>query len=193
MARFPRWIWIVGALTACAFSPPETEGIPLSDSRTDFALEGRFSFRHEDSNYYGRLSWRRAGAMNSILLSSSFGQGMAEMTTDEHGARLVLGDGKAHEADKAEALTFRLLGYPLSIERLAEWIQGRNSGGDADVDAFGRLRRLRHEGWIVDYDYDSDDARAAPARIVAVRADESVELRLRIDERQVSTRGERLP
>jgi outer membrane biogenesis lipoprotein LolB len=124
-----------------------------SGGSAEFSLEGRFSLRHEERNYYGRISWRHADELDIILLSSSFGQGMAEMTVDEKGARLVLGDGRMREAPDAEALMSRVVGYPLSMKRLADWISGRGrSGGDDDVDrdAIGRLRRLRREGWIVD-------------------------------------------
>ncbi|MDR1275437.1 MAG: outer membrane lipoprotein LolB [Candidatus Accumulibacter sp.] len=179
-------------LCACTAIPPSPRradtqrrtGIP-----TEFSIEARFSFRHEEQNYYGRISWRRVGASDALLLSSSFGQGIAEMNVNENGARLVLSDGKTQEAPKAEILMHRVLGYPLSIERLAGWVFGRGKSeekneeaDDADIDAFGRIQRLRHEGWIVDYAYARDDADVPPSRIHAVHADGNAELRLAIED-----------
>ena len=47
--------------------------------------------------------------------------------------------------------------------------------------AGGRPLRLLSADWRIDYEYDSDDAQALPARLFAQRAD-GAELRLRIDE-----------
>ncbi|MDR1162496.1 MAG: lipoprotein insertase outer membrane protein LolB [Candidatus Accumulibacter sp.] len=179
-------------LCACAAFPPSSRhaepgrraGIPAG-----FSIEARFSFRHEERNYYGRISWRRVGASDALLLSSSFGQGMAEMNVDENGARLVLSDGKTQEAPNAETLMNRVLGYPLSIERLAGWVFGRGKSegkdeeaDDADTDALGRIVRLRLDGWIVDYTYARDDATAPPSRIHAAHADGNAEIRLAIED-----------
>jgi outer membrane lipoprotein LolB len=177
-------------LCACAsFSPPsaQTDLRKFQTFSEGFSLEGRFSFRFEERNYFGRISWRHSGASDAILLSSSFGQGIAEITVGETSARLVLPDGKTHEAPDTETLLRAVLGYPLSIKRLAGWISGRGAreeNVDADTDAYGRLRRLRHEGWIVDYAYENDGAFERPSRIYAVRADTQAELRLAIEDWQ---------
>ncbi|MDR2508049.1 MAG: outer membrane lipoprotein LolB [Candidatus Accumulibacter sp.] len=191
--RLPRWAALTLLLCACAASPPRTEQESVSAPSIrpeNFALEGRFSFRHEERNYYGRLDWRHAGELDSLLLSSSFGQGMAEMTADGNGARLVLGNGEIHEASRVETLTRRLFGYPLSLKQLAGWVAGRveQGGADADADSLGRLHRLRHENWIVDYVYENGEAHALPARITAVHAEGNAELRLKIDKWRIVTR-----
>ena len=162
-------------------SSPESAK-PPRDTLNAFSLDGRFSLRHEDKNYSGRLSWRHDARSNELLLSSPFGQGMAEITTDESGARLTTNDGQLYSAADAETLTRQVLGYPLPLLQLTDWIRGRaTTGGTRDLDEQGRLLRLRHEGWTVDFSYDSDDANAPPVRIIAERAG-GVDLRLRIDE-----------
>ena len=186
IVRLPFWLALTLLLCACAASPPRMgqESVSAPSVRPEsFALEGRFSFRYEDRNYYGRLDWQHAGESDSLLLSSSFGQGMAEMTVDGKGARLVLGNGEIHEADRAETLTRQLLGYPLSLKQLAGWVAGRfeQGGADADADSLGRLRRLRHESWVVEYVYENGDVHVLPARIIAVHAEGNAELRLKID------------
>ena len=96
------------------------------------------------------------------------------------GAQLVTNDGQTYAAATSELLTRQVLGYPLPLTQLADWVRGRASVA-FDVDDQGRPLRLRDDAWRIDYEYDSDDAQALPSRLVAQRSD-GVELRLRIDE-----------
>ena len=169
------------SLVACAALPqlPGGAGAARRDALDDFALEARFSLRHEDQNYSGRLSWTHVGDDDELLFASPFGQGLAQLTSGRRGARLALSDGQVHTADDGAALARQVLGYPLPVAQLADWVRGRGSAIEADE--HGRPLRLRRDGWTIAYDYDSDDAQAPPSRLVAQR-DDGAELRLRIDE-----------
>ena len=169
------------------------EPVPARDTLADFALEGRFSLRHHEQNYSGRLSWRHVGMDNELLLSSPFGQGMAEIITSSSGARLTMSDGKVYEATEAEALTRQVLGYPLPLTQLTDWVRGRTDSENVERDALGRLQRLQHDAWSIDYAYENDDLQAPPSRIFAEGAG-GTELRLRIDQWQsLPTDGARQP
>ena len=170
-------------VSGCAVVPssPGSVGVAQREALDDFSLEGRFSLRHEEKNYSGRLSWRHSGADNELLLASPFGQGLAQITTSERGAQLTMSDGQVYAAADSEALTREVLGYPLPLARLTDWVRGRAASGELELDGSGRPLLLRHDGWRIDYDYASDDAQAPPSRIVALR-DDGAELRLRIDE-----------
>jgi outer membrane lipoprotein LolB len=170
-------------LAACAALPaPPAATSAARAVPSAFALEGRFSLRHEERNYSGHLSWRHAGVNNEVLLSSPFGQGIAQVTTGDSGARLTTSDGRVFAAADAETLTQQVLGYPLPLAALSDWVRGRGAAaGSAELDAYGRTLRLRHDGWRIDYAYDGDDPQALPARLFAERAG-GLELRLRIDE-----------
>jgi outer membrane lipoprotein LolB len=196
---------VLFSLVACAGLPrTDVAGNTLSrDSLAAFMLEGRFSLQHESQSYSGRLHWRHAVDTDEVLLASPLGQGMAEIFSDTHGARLSTGDGKSYSAGSAEALTQQVLGYPLPLTRLADWLRGRTSGDslvDAPVDSLtefdplGRPLRLRQEGWEVSYQYDNDDAQALPGRLFITR-EGGFDLRLRIDEWQPlsSPNGDSLP
>jgi outer membrane lipoprotein LolB len=176
-------------LSACAALPGAPGEQPGRDALTDFSLEGRFSLRYEDKNYSGRLSWRHRGSDDELLLSSPFGQGLAEIVSAPQGARLTLSDGKSYAAADAEMLTRQVLGYPLPLTRLTDWVRGRAAGGEVERDAFGRVLHLRHEAWKIDYDYADDDRQAPPSRIFAESAG-GIELRLRIDQWRCLMPGE---
>jgi outer membrane lipoprotein LolB len=167
----------------CAVVPSSPGIVPPARETLDaFSLEGRFSLRHENKNYSGRLSWRHRGTDNTVLLSSPFGQGMAEITTRESGAQLTASDGKVYTANDAETLTRQVLGYPLPLNQLTNWVRGRdNEPGLSERDAQGRPLRLRYQDWRVEYGYEGDDPQAPPSLIIAERVGE-LELRLKIDE-----------
>lgn len=180
-------------LGGCANLPSSPSTAPPRDALLAFTLEARFSLRHQDKSYSGRLSWRHDGMNNELLLSSPFGQGMAEIVTSESGARLTGSDGRVHEASDAETLTRQVLGYPLPLDQLTDWVRGWGAAaGISERDALGRPLRLRHEDWLIDYGYASDDAQAPPDRIFAERTG-GFELRLRIDEWNSTLPGKREP
>jgi len=173
-------------LSACAGLSPVAGGKAAAqrDALQSFFLEGRFSLRHEDKSYAGRLSWRHAGNDDELLLASPLGQGMAEVVSGADGARLTTSDGKSYSAADAETLTLQVLGYPLPLKKLAGWVRARRDGqaGEFDApDSLGRPLGLRQGEWRINYEYDGDDPQALPARLFVKRAD-ALELRLRIDE-----------
>jgi outer membrane lipoprotein LolB len=182
-----RWLAAVCSvlsLSACAtFFSSARDPLPTDrDALQDFSIEARFSLRHEEKNYAGRLSWRHAGSKDELLLASPFGQGMAEIAGDPNGVRLTTSDGKLYEAADAETLTQQALGFPLPLNKLVDWVRGRPTAGEFDTtDAFGRPLRVHQDGWRIDYEYDSDDPQALPGRLFVVR-EGVLDLRLRIDE-----------
>lgn len=170
------------ALVGCAGLGVSPGQMPSRDTLGAFELEGRFSLRQGEQNFSGRLSWRHLPGENVVLLSSPFGQGLAEIVTDGLGARLTTSEGKTYQAADGESLTARVLGYPLPITGLADWLRAR--GGEAGQrDAQGRLVRLDAAGWRVDYGYDGDEPDVPPSRLVVSgqAGGDPTELRLRID------------
>lgn len=181
--RATRLLFGAVLLAGCSSLTQVPDAGPVSRSQlASFTLDGRFSLNQGDTNYSGRLSWRHENVRNVLLISSPLGQGIAEISTDASGARLVTADGQQRFAANAELLTQEVLGYPLPITRLTEWVRGQRHADDrSEVDEHGRAIRLRHEGWSVNYGYASDDPDAPPDRIFAESAG-GLKLRLRIDE-----------
>jgi len=183
---------LASLLAACGTLLPSTESGLRRDDLAAFSLQGRFSLRQGEQNYSGRLTWRHDGPDNELLLASPFGQGVAEISTSAQGAKLTTSNGETHVAADAESLIQRFLGYPLPLTKLVDWLRGRSGTGDVVTpDHVGRPLRLRQFPWQIEYGYDSDDAGALPGRIFAVRLDseETIELRLRIDEWRQQRRG----
>ena len=177
---------ILLGLNACAgLAPsPEVKRTPQRDTLSDFTLEARFALHHADKPYFGRLSWHHSDDGEQVLLASPLGQGMAEMVSNARGARLTASDGQSYSAENIEILTQQVLGYPLPINKLADWVRGRSAGGTLEkTDAYSRPLHLREEVWRIDYEYDSNAIQALPSRLfIAREGAEGFDLRLRIEE-----------
>ena len=171
-------------MAACAVVPPSSTGdLPARATLDAFSLEGRFSLRNEDKSYSGRLSWRHDRGGDQVLLSSPLGQGMAEIVSDRDGARLTANDGQVYSAADAEALTRDVLGYPLPLAQMSDWVRGRlRDAEESSVDEQGRPLKQRVAMWRIEYGYENDDPGAVPNRIFAEYIGGGLELRLRIDE-----------
>lgn len=187
-----RWGLVCAALAIVLAGCAGTSGRP--DERppvgrnelTYFLLEGRFALHQAAQNAAGRLRWRHLGASDELLLSTPFGQGLAEISANAQGATMTTSDGKRYEAGDAATLTERILGYGLPLGRMADWVRGSagdGAPGQIERDPIGRLSRRWDAGWVIEYGYDNDEADAAPSRIFATAADGTT-LRLRIDDWQ---------
>ena len=181
-------------MTACAVAPSSVGDLPSRATLDAFLLEGRFSLRNEDKSYSGRLSWRHERGGDRVLLSSPLGQGMAEIVSDPEGAQLTASDGQVYSAADAETLTRDVLGYPLPLARMSDWVRGRLRDAEASaLDAFGRPLSQRVAMWRIEYGYENDDPGAVPNRLFAERVGGGLELRLRIDEWTRLPSGESQP
>ena len=171
-------------VTACAIAPSSpVVDLPARATLDAFSLEGRFSLRNEDKSYSGRLSWRHDRGGDRVLLSSPLGQGMAEIVSDAEGAHLTASDGQIYSAADTETLTRDVLGYPLPLAQMSDWVRATlRDAEESTIDEFGRPLSQRVAMWRIEYGYENDDASAVPNRIFAERVGGGLELRLRIDE-----------
>ena len=171
----------VVVLSGCAGLPQDEADVPPRQALGAFQLEGRFSLRQDDQNNSGRIDWRHAADGDRVLLSSPFGQGVAEISAVPGKATLTASDGQVFTAPDVPTLTEQVLGYRLPLQRLADWVRGSTAGGEiVERDKEGRPLQVRHEDWRIEYGYENDDPEAPPSRLFAERIG-ALELRLRIE------------
>jgi len=162
-------------LGACAALP---EGPPLPAG--GFELSGRVAVRHGKDGASGKIFWRHSGEFDELLITSPLGQGIARISRDRDGYRLVTGDSKEYRAADAESLTEQALGWRLPLAGLPDWVQGAAiPGRPAELrrDAAERVLELRQDGWRVEYREFRDEK---PRQLLLVRED--LEIRLTIDQ-----------
>lgn len=144
-----------------------------------FAADGRLAARQAETRSHVNFSWRHQRDSDDILLTTPLGQGIAELTRDARGARLVTADRQTAEAADWEGLSAQVFGFALPLSTLPRWLL-------ADVaatvrDAAGRPQQALVDGWDIRYlAYESPAADALPT-LVEFRRDD-IELRLKVDE-----------
>jgi outer membrane lipoprotein LolB len=158
---------IAAWLAACAQLPPGGSISRKPPALTHFELDGRISVRQSQSRQSGNISWRHDTTGDEILLTTPLGQGVAELTRDASGARLVTADRREFAAGDWEGLAEQVFGARLPLNDLPAWVAGHAPP--------------RASGWQVEYlEYQSEAADALPT-LIEIRRDE-IELRLKVSE-----------
>ena len=174
MRRFALAFAAAAGLGACATLP---EAPPPSPG--GFELSGRVAVRYAKDAASGRIFWRHSAETDDLLITSPLGQGIARISRERDGFRLVTGDQKEYRAADAESLTEDALGWRLPLAGLADWVQGGSSPGrHADIRRGDdqQLLELRQDGWRVQYE---EFREGRPSRLRISRED--LEIRLIID------------
>lgn len=154
-------------LAACAQLPADGGVRRAPPALTKFEFDGRIVVRESQSRHYANISWRHDPGRDEILLTTPLGQGVAELSRDARGARLVTAERREYAAADWEGLSEQVFGARLPLDDLPKWLSGRAPPAAS--------------GWRVQYlEYQSEAADALPTLIEARRGD--VELRLKVSE-----------
>ena len=162
---------LVFLAAACAEIPRQAASEPvLGPPLPRFTAEGRISLRQGDRRDHLRFSWEHASGSDVVLLMSPLGQGLAELTRDAAGARLVRPNQATIRADTLPQLALRVFGTPLPLEAMAEWLRGAEPALSGEID-----------GWRVAITDTSPFRQHRLLRIMEARRDD-VEFKLVVDE-----------
>jgi outer membrane lipoprotein LolB len=158
-------------LAACAEFPPQSGvSLGLGPPLQRFAAEGRISLRQGDQRDHLRFHWEHAPESDVVLLMSPLGQGMAELTRDASGVRLVQPNQVTIAADTLPQLAQRVFGTPLPLEVVADWLRGARPALSGEVD-----------GWRVVVSDTSAFRQRRLLRVIEVRR-EDVDFKLIVDD-----------
>jgi outer membrane lipoprotein LolB len=130
----------------------------------EFELAGRIAARYGNESFTGNIAWHHAKNGDELLISTPTGQCVAQIVRQGEAVLLKTAEPREYRASDSESLTERVLGFPVPIEGLADWVQGKPSP------------QLEGRGWKVEYqDY---DAERRPVRMRLTY--QGIELRLAI-------------
>ena len=146
-----------------------------------FSLNGRISVRVNDKFDSGQIRWSRSVDEERIGLYSPLGSQVAELLIDKRTNIVTLRQGtETTTAASVSELTQSMLGAPLDLDRLNEWVQGvgliENQATDVTL-ANGEKWRVTAERFNV---AGADGNYRFASRVTATRGDMVV--RLVIDE-----------
>jgi len=172
-------------LTACA-TPPRAPA--------DRAYTGRFAVTtasaEQRESVSGRFSLEIHGLQQILELSSPLGTTVARIEIEPGAARATGAQMQEVRGTDADALTEKLLGWPLPVSGLADWIEGRPVPSRvARVERESeRVVLMEQDGWTIrlpEY-FEGRGATPRPRRLVLERPaganTPSVVLRLIVDE-----------
>lgn len=161
---------VVLHMGACAeISPRDGNASALGPPLPNFAADGRISLRQGERSDHLQFDWQHSPERDVVLFSSPIGQGLAELGRDANGAWLAISGEPERRASDLAALTQRLLGAPLPLDALAEWLRGAQPALSGEVD-----------GWRIAVTESAPyGQRRLPRRIEAHR--DGIELRIVID------------
>jgi len=132
-------------------------------------LRGRLAVRADERGGQASLIWKRAGAQHSIRLNGPLGRGVVRVTQDESGAQLQDAEQRVLHAASAEELLYRYTGWQLPLTNLNFWVLGvpvPDLPASQELDAAGRLKTLRQQGWEIQYqDYVQSASHELPSRL----------------------------
>ncbi|MBI3230381.1 MAG: outer membrane lipoprotein LolB [Burkholderiales bacterium] len=100
----------------------------MRSPRSQLVLEGRLSVRYEqegkNQQLTGQFLWQQDAAQTRILLSSPTGQALAEILVTANQASLTQAGQATRSAGNVDQLTSEILGWPLPVAGLRDWLQG---------------------------------------------------------------------
>ncbi len=140
-------------------------------------MNGRLSVRYQqagkEQSVQGKFSWSQTRDNTSIVLFSPLGQTMAKIEIAPDFASLQRAGETAQRASDVDELTTRLLGWPLPVSSLRDWLQGyvRDANGMRLAARSDALQKLGTDGWQARYvSWQGDVAASFPKRIDLQRA-----------------------
>jgi len=173
-------------LAACA-TPARIAGRPGVAS---FDRTGRFAVTVDRGNagrkaVQGGFSWHDDGAGLTLDLANPLGSTLARVTVTPAGATLLRANGTSQQAPSADALVAQVLGSPIPVAGLRDWLRGRTQGGatgDLKKNAAGQVESFTQDGWLVRLsNYDTQGPRLL--RMLRDGPDGRISVRLAVDSR----------
>lgn len=162
---------VAATLAACVELPSRIDESPALGPPLDrFSAAGRISLRQGERRDHLRFRWEHEPGSDVVMLMSPLGQGIAELTRDAAGARLVQPNQPLVIAASLPELAQRVVGAPLPLEALADWLRGARAESRGEVD-----------GWQVVVSDSSAYRQRRLLRVMEARRDD-VELKLIVDD-----------
>jgi len=163
-----RILWVAAIsflISACATTqgPPPLEPsaaraqweITKEQLRTvsSWRLRGKMGVKTGRKGGSATLKWDYSDQVQRIELYGPFGGGRVIINTDIDGAVLRDTKGKSIVGNSASEVLYQRLGWQVPFNQMADWARGLpgKSATDLKLDGQGRLKELKQDNWLVQY------------------------------------------
>lgn len=179
---------LLGTLAGCATQAPiPAQEVAVRSYRPAIEMTGRMSAQYEanyrEQSVSSRFTWTQNGDRIGISLESPTGQTVSAIEISADQATMRQGDRPPRSAADVNALTTEVLGWPLPVAGLRDWLQGYlDSSHQIAIGPDDNGQAHQVDGWTLHYVSWSDDGR--PKRIDLTRYTEQagqVNLRIVVD------------
>jgi outer membrane lipoprotein LolB len=188
LLRYRAWLGAgLAALLLAACATPQKIGRDAPG--VAFERAGRFAvsvnyFGGKHEAVQGGFAWRDTGKALTLDLANPLGNTLARVEVEPGLATLIRSNGQREQAAHPDALVEQVLGSPIPVAGLRDWLRGRT--GDAGVSGLqkneqGQVGAFSQDGWRVQLSrYDAQ----GPALLQMNRndPDRNISVRLVIDE-----------
>lgn len=144
---------LICLLTACATPQKINNGIagPAFDRTGRFALSVNYSDGRQEA-VQGGFSWHDTGRVLMLDLANPLGNTLARVQVEPGVATLTRSNGETEQAPHPDALVEQVLGSPIPVAGLRDWLQGK-TGTDAvavlEKNSSGQPASFSQNGWRV--------------------------------------------
>ena len=125
------------------------------------------------------LNWEFHDQGNAIQLFGPLGVGAVKIEFDQYGVQLIDNKGRVHRGHSAQALLTDIVGWPIPIDALSQWLFVLPAPGSTFQYRLNESRQvasIRQLGWQIDYaDYRQYADRLLPRKLTAFKQFEASE------------------
>lgn len=122
-----------------------------------WSFQGRVAISKGSNGGSGRIDWQQDGAKYRVQLSAPVTRQSWVLTGDTAGGggRLEGLDGGPRSGPDAEQVLLEATGWTIPVNQMPDWVRAlriADAGAKrADLDAAGRPRTVRQDGWTIDF------------------------------------------
>jgi outer membrane lipoprotein LolB len=135
-------------------------------------LFGRLSMDDGEDGGSGRLHWSTREETRQLDFRGALGRGAWRLNVGPGVAKLEKGDGTSTAAPTVDQLIQQEIGWRIPVNSLQWWVLGVAAPGEfqgMDLDEAGLVRRLRQDGWIIEFErYQRVEGFELPRKMEAV-------------------------
>lgn len=152
---------VAATLAACSTVPTAPSAPATVSADGTFERSGRFALnvydksteRNRDS-VQGGFTWLDTGAVLTLDLTNPLGSTLARVVVSDNQAVLTRSNGKRTVATDPDALVAEVLGSPIPVSGMRDWLKGRRNGQDSAT--ADKNSTFDESGWHVTMsDFDS--------------------------------------
>ena len=154
-------------LAGCASAPLSQSTVAGYRDTTEYAgrLQVNYQKDGKPESLSGKFTWQQAGTRIDVTLASPLGTTMAKITVTPQAATLVQSGQAPRTAPDIDRLTTEVLGWPLPVSGLRDWLQGHATGAGGKPFAASPANNTvtTADGWKLRFVSWQDESAAHPA------------------------------